>query len=123
MEYFAEFTGLPGYRGNANPEKVASPVADTTGVTQNGIFDFLSGTLSKAADTAIDIWGLRESAKYSTPGTVYPSGQVDPATVVSEQRIQQQETINTVIRSVAIGGTALIVIGGIFWLVGTKRKG
>lgn len=41
------------------------------------------GILSKVADTALDVYALQQRARLAPPGTVYPSGQVNPASATA----------------------------------------
>lgn len=59
-----------------NQEETAAPFSPSSGT--GGILT-LGGVLSKAADTALDVWGIRETGKVI--GSVYPTGQVNPAAV------------------------------------------
>lgn len=65
-------------------EKKASPVEDSSGSTDNGLIT-AGGLLSKAIDTAGDIWAIKESNKNSpSVGSAYPTGQVNPSVAASQ---------------------------------------
>jgi len=108
-------------------EKISSPVTDSFGLTSNGLINGITGLLTKAADTAIDIWGLKEANKTANIGSRYDTGQVDPAAIVpaSNPLTQAQivtQTLNAYMPYI-IGGAVLI--GGIAFisiLRNVKRK-
>lgn len=61
-------------------EETANPFAD---FTLSGILN--SGILNKAADTALDVYALREAGK--VVGSVYPTGQINPASVANRLNV------------------------------------
>jgi hypothetical protein len=91
---------------NAAPNPLFSATADTDvnpfvpSAAAPSVFDkvtgALGGFLSKATDTALDVAGLYAvnkltGAKQAVPGTVYPSGQNDPAALVQLQAAQKAQ--------------------------------
>lgn len=69
-----------------NPEKQDSPVQDTTGSTNSGLINSLTGSLSKAIDTGVDVWATKLAAPKTTQtvGQIAPTGQVSPEAAASQ---------------------------------------
>lgn len=106
-------------------EKVESPVADSTNSLSSGLLNKFSGLLSKGVDTALDVWAIKESGK--AIGTVYPTGQVDPAAAKSNNVAEQQTAAQT--QNIAkympwiIGGGVVLVllVGGVALMSARKN--
>ena len=71
-------------------------------------------TLNKAIDTALDVYAIRETGK--ALGSVYPTGQVNPAAVQSQNATAKPAMNYT---PYIIGGAALV---GVVILVAVLRK-
>lgn len=95
---------------SSTTEKVASPVNDSTSSISSGLINGLSGLLSKAADTALDVWAIKESGK--TIGTLYSSGQTDPAKQTSVA------TATTTDAQKMLSYAPYFVVGGIVLVLG-----
>lgn len=80
----------------------------------NKLVNSLTGLLSKAADTAIDLYALKETKK--AVGTTYPTGQKDPAQVVVSQNDDEKLKAQTVAQPINIGGLSvdpkILMLGG-----------
>jgi hypothetical protein len=74
--------------------------------SDSGFLNSLTGLLSKAADTAIDVVGLKAI------GSVYPTGQVNPATVASQNTAANQSASATA--SIPAAYKPYLIGGGIF---------
>lgn len=103
----------------ASAEKISSPVADTG--NSGGIINALTGLLSKGVDTYVDVWGLQQKTK--AIGTLYPSGQVDPATAQAQQQQASVQTQAQMITKWApyllVGG---LVVAGVFVMIVAKSR-
>lgn len=72
-----------------------------------------NGLLSKAIDTALDFAAIKMSNPNAQPiGSVYPTGQSDPAAVASAKQtaVQVKENDNTYLKYALIGGGILAAI-------------
>ncbi len=118
-------TGKPA---STSGEKVESPVVDSTSSTFTNLLNGATGLLSKAADTALDVWALREAGKANASiGTAYPTGQVDPATVRAQVMAETQtekltgNNMQKYLPWIIGGGVALVVIFGGIALVNSRK--
>lgn len=106
-------------------EKVDSPLQDSTNSLSSGLLNGLTGLLSKGVDTALDVWAIKESNK--SIGTVYPTGQVDPAAarsneVAEKQTAAQTQNIAKYMPWIIGGGVVLVlVVGGIALMSARKN--
>ena len=113
---------------SASEEKVTSPVVDKTSTTTSGLFNSFTGLLSKAADTALDVWALKEASKAnSTIGTAYPSGQSDPAAAKSNVNAEQLTNAQTnnmqkYMPYIIAGGVAIVVLFGAIAVAGSRKS-
>ena len=87
--------------------------ADT--VEKNGgLINALTGTLSKAIDTGLDLLTIRAQGKANAAiGTSYPTGQFNPADAASEQMQEKQvaAVTNTNLKTgLYIGGAIAAVV-------------
>ena len=97
-------------------EKKASPVEDSTGTTDSGLIT-AGGLLSKAIDTAGDIWAIKEAnGKSAAVGSTYPTGQVNPAVAASKAATATGSTTTQVIAD-ASNKKMLCIAGGVGALV------
>lgn len=81
--------------------------------SQGGLLNTFTGLLSKGVDTALDLATLRAQGKASAAiGTVYPSGQNDPAAVESAKQtvVQVKENSNEYLKYALIGGGILAAV-------------
>lgn len=72
-----------------------------------GILNAFTGFLSKAADTAIDVFAIRNTGGGSV-GSVYPTGQVNPAAAASQNNANAEAA-----RYDAQARTTQLIIGGV----------
>lgn len=113
---------------------MAETIANPASSSQKNLINPLTGFLSKAADTALEIALVREGRKADSKmaiGTVAPSGQVDPARVQSDavtasqpETPQEQETknSNTVGMVVGISAATVVVLGVLFLAAKSGKK-
>jgi hypothetical protein len=80
----------------------------------NSILNSITGILSKAADTALDVYGMKEQGKII--GSVYPSGQVNPQ-MAPAQTAAVKPAVNYT--PYIIGGGALLLV--IVLVVATRK--
>lgn len=90
------------------------------------ILNAFTGFLSKAADTAIDVFAIRNTGGGAV-GSVYPTGQVNPAAAASQNNSATEaakfgETARTT--QLVIGGVAIAAMLMAFVVVtrGSRRK-
>lgn len=105
---------------SSTAEKVESPVTDSTGITGQSLINGISGLLSKAADTALDVWAIRETNKNANIGSYYPTGQVDPAAVKAQVQVEQAKPVNYT--PYIIGGVALVAVLGVAVIIASGKK-
>jgi hypothetical protein len=93
----AEYNSLVATQGAAYADMVAAsdgidndadPIQNVA--SQNSILNSITGTLGKAADTFLDALALGAANK--VVGTIYPTGQQDPAAVAA--RLQAEQLAN-----------------------------
>jgi len=73
-----------------------------------GLINLATGLLSKAIDTGLDIATIRANGKANAAiGTVYPTGQVNPAAAKSEAEQNKQVAAVT-----AVPQKTLLIVGG-----------
>jgi len=87
-----------------------STLTDST----SGLSSFFGGLLSKAAETGLDIVKAKNT---NQPGTVYPTGQTNPAQVQSAAVATPGMTLQT---KLLIGGGALVVV--VVLAIALRRK-
>jgi hypothetical protein len=97
-------------------------VNDSTNSTASGLINGISGLLSKAADTAIDVWAIKESGK--TIGTFYASGQTDPAKLTSASTATTTDAQKVLAYApyLLVGGIMLVIGFGVIMAVKSSRK-
>ena len=114
-------------------------MAETIGLPQKAgkenLLNPLTGLLSKAVDTAAEVYLVREGAKADSKraiGTVAPSGQVDPARVESNKVTANQpqtpaeyktENKNALPMVIGISVGAAVIIGVLFLAAKGGKKG
>ena len=89
---------------NAPTSATAPDTLPQTTDSSPSILNSLTGFLGKAADTALDVYSMKEAGKVA--GTVYPTGQQNPAAVASAAG--NQTSFNW--KPWAIGGGALVAV-------------
>lgn len=89
--------------------------------TESGV-NKLTGFLSKALDTALDVYTINQQTKQAKAlGSVYPTGQRDPAAYQSDIDTEKKLKANTVnYTPYIIGGGALIIFAVV--LVALNKK-
>lgn len=117
-----------GKVASSSVEKVESPVVDSTSSTFTGLLNGATGLLSKVADTALDVWALREAGKANANiGSAYPTGQVDPATVRAQVMAETQtekitgQNMQKYIPWLIGGGVALVIVFGGIVLLNSRK--
>lgn len=81
---------------------------DTAPSTGSGFLASFGGFLSKAAETAIDVWGANEKAKAA--GSVYPTGQTNPEQLSALNVANQQQQSAQLKQYLLIGGGVLAAV-------------
>lgn len=104
------------YNNNYEDQSSFVPKASTS----SGLINSLTGFLGKAADTALDIYAIKESNK--AIGSAYPTGQVDPAAVKSSKTAQDTSSAQTRnYMPYIIGGVALVAFVTVIIVVAKKK--
>lgn len=99
---------------------------DTLSPASPNIFNGISGFISKAADTALDVFTLKQQAKFApTAGSVSPSGQVNPDRLteqpeVSSAQANAQKALNAA-PYLIYGGIALLGVFAVFTLLKGRK--
>lgn len=101
---------------------------DDASNASNGLINALTGTLSKAVDTALDVYTIKQtSPKSNTVGTAYPTGQTDPASVKSEDSTVEQVKAQTnniakYIPWIVGGGVVLVLLFGGIAVLNSRKS-
>jgi len=89
----------------------ATPVSIPVDTAPSGGSNFLQsfgGFLSKAAETALDIYGTSEKAKAA--GSIYPTGQTNPAQLAAMNTANQQAQSAQLKQYLLVGGGILAAV-------------
>lgn len=101
--------------GGAQNAPTASTAKDTVPTSSPSLVNSLTGFLSKAADTALDLYSTQQTAK--AVGSLYPTGQQNPASVASAAG--NQKAFNWMPWAIG-GGIAVVLIIGLVAVSGKK---
>lgn len=111
---------------------MAETIANPPAASQQNLVNPITGFLSKAADTALEIALVREGAKAESKraiGSIAPSGQLDPARMESnkqtanepETKAEQKATVNGNLPIIIGISAATVVVIGVLYMASKKR--
>lgn len=112
---------------------MAETINQPLSASQKNLVNPITGFLSKAADTALEVTLIREGAKADSKrsiGTVAPTGQIDPARVESVKVTASQEATPAEVKQdpksqlpliVGISAGTVLLLGVMY--VATRKKG